>query len=157
MQQVRKGVSDQFFHVFYQFINNNGSRVWMLCLMCCLALYPFFSPLSNPSHNFSYPVSSSCRNNTENEGCSIAVLTVYKHLVCPGSFLSLVCPSEMLETLRLPSHHKLLINFQDFSSCQGSFISIVCWILLNCINQSSDICILLYMWIYWVIVFGMLK
>lgn len=100
----------------------------MLCLMCCLALYPFFPPYCPTPHNFSYfsyPVSS-CRNNTENEGCSNAVLTVYRHLVCPGSFLSLVCPSEMLETLRLPSHHKLLINFKDFSSCQGSFISIVC-------------------------------
>lgn len=96
----------------------------MLCLMCCLALYQFFPHCPTPSTT--YPVSSSCRNNTENEGCSIAVLTVYKHLVCPGSFLSFICPSEMLETLRLPLHPKLLINFQGFSSCRDSFISIVC-------------------------------
>lgn len=57
----------------------------MLCLMCCLDVYRFFFPhfLSN---NFSCPVSLSNQSNAENEVCSIAVLTVSKHLVCSGSF-----------------------------------------------------------------------
>lgn len=45
---------------------------------------PFRHFLSSPSLNLFSPVSSSYRSNAENEGCSIAVLTVSKHPVCSG-------------------------------------------------------------------------
>lgn len=60
----------------------------MLCLMCCLAVYQIFPPISCPTPlpTCPAPVSSSRRNKVENESCRISVLTVSKHLVCSRSY-----------------------------------------------------------------------
>lgn len=53
-------------------------------LFSCVSVFPHF--LSNSSPDLNRSVSSSHRNIAENEGCSIAVLTVCKQLVHSGSF-----------------------------------------------------------------------
>ena len=60
-------------------IREQGLNAMFDVLFRCVSI--FF-----PHFLFSCPVSSSNQSNAENEVCSIAVLTVSKHLVCSGSF-----------------------------------------------------------------------